>query len=168
MMQVDKYLDCLTKKLQNNFTIYNNHAIKDHIIDLYAYCNIDNQKYLGSKKLKIWSYEVNEHCLVDVIHETLKENHLSQFTTWLESLISELVQPHPDHMQSFLTGVIVTTKGLSENTKKQIEQYKYNKSFKWGFQGWCDLRLVVVDLANQQVITNKKAEEVKQVYQPIN
>jgi len=140
--------------------------IRNRELDMYCYCNIDNRKYLGSKNMKIWSYEINEHCLITSTDEIVTEHFTRKFTNWLQDLIPELVKPHSEHMQSYLTGVIITSGGVEEKHKKYIEKFKFSKSFMWGLQGWCDLRLVVVDLTNRQVITNKKAEEVKQVYQP--
>jgi hypothetical protein len=133
---------------------------------MYAVCNINNSKYLGSKNLKIWSYEINEHCLIISTKETLTVSFVQDFVGWLKEQIPVLIKTHPEHMQSYLTGVIISPSGIDNQAMQFINKLKYSKSFLWGLQGWCDLRLLVVDLATGQVISNKKAEEVKKVYQP--
>jgi len=165
-MNIENYLQMIKSRLENNFNIELNKEIGNQIIDLYAVCNIHSSKYLGSKNFKIWSYEVNEHCLITLTDKKLSIEDIENYHNWLKDQIKVLITPHPEHMQSYLTGVIATTKGIDPQAIEYLEKLQFSKSFKWGFQGWCDLRLLAVDVTSNQVISNKKAKEVQKVYQP--
>lgn len=70
-------------------------------------------------------------------------------------------------MSSIITGVIVTEKIQEENIeniKKEVEQFKYNKGFAFGFKGWADIRLILVSLNEGLIATNKKGKEVSSFY----
>ena len=45
--------------------------------------------------------------------------------------------------------------------EKQIAKARFHKEFKYGIQGWADLRLVVVDLSERVVLTNAAGKEMK-------
>lgn len=165
-MNFQEYLDKLHERLKNNFNIKINTSIDSLEIDMYAVCNIENSKYFGSKNLKIWSYEVNEHCLIITKDEELNLKIIQDYYKWLTKQINILIKTNPEHMQSYLTAVVVTSKPVNWEVLKYVEKIKYSKSFKFGLQGWCDLRFIVVDLATNKVTTNKKGEEVKKVYLP--
>ena len=85
---------------------------------------------------------------------------------FLENTIDQLVEPNMNHKQSYITYIKVVENGIPDNLIKNIKRFSYSKSFALGFMGWCDIRLIIVDLANNQVFANKKGEKVKHNYLP--
>ena len=67
-------------------------------------------------------------------------------------------------MSTFLTGVMVSEKGFSQEVIQNAQKFKYSKDFLFTLKGWCDIRLILVDLERNEIITNKKGREVKKNY----
>ena len=55
---------------------------------------------------------------------------------------------------------------IDKSTENFIKKFKFNKPYKLYFHGWSDIRLLLVDLSNNLVISNKQGKKVKKVYIP--
>lgn len=135
-------------------------------VELYARFYQRNEKYLASKKINLWSLNQEEHCLVK-FYDTLTKADLEKMITTLKAGIEFLVNPHPDHMKTFLTGVFITREKISPELAGIVERFKYGKAFKFYLHGWCDLRLVILDLSSRQVICNSAGREVRKFYETL-
>jgi len=163
-MTNDQYLKYLADKFSNYFDIYYNYQIDGQQIDLYANSNIRNEKYILSKKAVIWSYENNEYCLVKSSEDSCCYEELVSFIEFLKSSVSKIVVPSEEHMSSVITGIYISQTGFNGKDIILANKFKYSKLFSLGFKGWCDVRLILVDLAKNQIYTNKKGREVKDFY----
>jgi len=160
------YLEKLKQSYRSFFDVYTDKEINDELFDIYAKSNIRNEKYLGVKSLKIWGYENNEHCLVKTYSSKIDEKDVDELEHFLRGCIDILVEPHLEHMSSVITCVVVTTEGCSKKAVKKAEKLKISRVFAFGFKGWCDVRLILVDLKHNAVYTNKKGKEVINFYKP--
>lgn len=133
-------------------------------LDLYAHFYQKNEKYFASKRITLWRMEHDEHCLVKV-YEEITPDDIDVMTGVLQNGIDYLVKPGPEHMKTFLTGVFITRTTPSPEILQMVKKFKCGKAFKFYFHGWCDIRLVVVDLFSQQVITNAAGQEVRKFYE---
>ena len=133
-------------------------------LDIYARFHQRHEKYFATKKINIWRLDHEEHCLVKY-YEHLTKKDLEEMIALLKSSIPHLTKPHPDHLKTIITGVLVTKTPLSSNLQKSITAFKHSKAFKFYLHGWCDLRLIHLDLFTQQVTTNPAGQEVKKFYQ---
>ena len=156
----------LKNHYQNHFDLKEQPEPITFPLDLYAHFYQRNERYFATKNINLWRLDTEEHCLVKVFDHISQEN-LYQMTEVLKESISHLVHPHPDHMKTYITGVIISEGPVSNQLAKDIECFKYSKSFKFSLYGWCDLRLVVFDSSSQQVFYNKAAKEVKGFYQTL-
>lgn len=156
------------EKLREMYSWY--HDVKEQppgisvTLDLYAHFYQTNQKYFGSKRINLWRVDNEEHCLVKK-HETISRIDVDQMTSLLKAAVDRLVNPHPDHMKTVITGVMITKEPLGSEIKPLIEKYGYKKSFKFYLFGWAEVRLIALDLCSKTVICNSAGEEVKKFYE---
>ncbi len=159
-----EYIDNLKKMYKSYFNLEKNKVIADKKFDLYAFSHVQNQKYFASKKLKIWEYAKYEHCLIEKNDENNK--NLIPNKDFLKNAIDELIELHRNHKQSYLSIIKIREDEFSDKEIDEIKNFSYSKSFYLGFKGWCDLRLIAIDLKNNKVYSNQEGEKVKENYQP--
>lgn len=164
MMSTDEYIDQLKMIYKNRFDLKENKKIAEKDIDLYAFAHIKNKKYFATKSIKIWEYANYEHCLVTKISNP--EDNILPDKNFLDKTVDQLVELHRGHKQSYITLVKITNQNLDKSTIDKIAGFSYSKTFTFGFKGWCDLRLIIVDLKNNRVYTNQEGEKVKDNYLP--
>ena len=175
-MSAKEYINQLKMMYRSQFDLEDNKEICGQIFDLYGFSHIKNKKYFASKEIKIWEYAQFEHCLIqkgtDASNRFSAESKITSADSllpgegFLEKAVDQLVEPNMNHKQSFITYINVVENGISNNLINKIKEFSYAKSFAFGFMGWCDIRVIVVDLANNKVFANKKGEKVKHNYLP--
>lgn len=166
-MEVNRYLEEMAVKLSKYFDINTDYSFKNTEYQLQAKSFVRNEKYMGSKKLTIYAYENNEHCLIKHF-ESLTVDELNLFFNNIKDYTLETIVPHEEHMFSIVNGVIVVKYLDNHEIKKKVENYKYYKSFSFGLQGWVYQRVILVDLNSGEVITNKRGREVAKFYRVNN
>lgn len=163
-MDICDYLLQLGKMYEKYFTIEKNIKILDLPIDIYArYSDVGGRTLLTQKDV-IDRFEVNELCFTKSFDE-IKVNDVNDFINFLKLTTEKLVNPTRDHKCTTITGVIVSGKSVSDDVIKIISKFKYTKSYLFYLHGWSDIRLVLIDLQANRIITNKEGKKVKKVYQ---
>ena len=158
-----EYIELLYYLYRANFDIQGKKEIVDKSFDYYAVCKIANEKFMGHKSVKIYSYNDYEHCLVD--------NQLNLDLSFLtkdffNDSIDELIEDKKNHHQSYLTFILLVEGGVNKEEISRIENIKLSKSFWLGIRGWVDLRLIVVDLNDNSVYANNEGAEIMDNYNP--
>jgi len=90
---------------------------------------------------------------------------IDKMSELLKDSLEKLVKPHPDHMKTVITGVMLTSSPISDELKPVIKKYKYKKAFKFYMYGWAEIRLIVIDLSSKQVLCNPAGKEVQKFYE---
>ena len=163
-MKFEDYLGSLEKKLESYYDIEKNIDYRGIKIDLLATFHVKSERYILTKKAKIFGIENNEYCFIKSFSE-LDTQGYEQYTDLLKDAIIDYVNPHEEHMSSLITGVLVVDNSCNQDFINRIEKFKFHKSFAFGFKGWVDIALVLVLLDKGEVITNKKGKEVSKAYQ---
>ncbi len=166
-MDFNSYLENIEKKLQGYFDLEKNFLYKEINFELYAKFFTRSERYILTKKAKIFGIESNEHCFVKNYTELDKEK-LQEFIQLLKSACVDFVAPHEEHMSSIVTGVLVLDQSCEKDLINIVEKFKYQKSFALGLKGWADIRIILVFLDKGEVFTNKKGREVKEVYKVVS
>lgn len=164
-MEYFQYLEKINNKLRRHFDIERDFLYKDIKIDLFAKYFLRNEKYFATKKVSIYAFENNEYCFIKYFDQ-LNDEKIQNFIEYLKFAVDDFITPNSEHMSSVITGVIVTDKEFDRDITNVVEKFKFHKSFAFGFKGWVDIRLILVNLGNNEIIINKKGKEVKEVYQP--
>lgn len=162
-MEFEDYLKNIEKKLQNNFDIKRNYIIDDYKYDFFAEYHLRNERYILTKKTVIDAMEVNEYCFIKYFN-SINQYDLQSFIESLIKNIDILVTISRDHMSSIITGIIVLDNRPSDEIINNIRKFKYHKGFAFGFKGWVDIRLILVTMNEQYIVSNKKGKEVCKVY----
>ncbi len=164
-MVANTYMENLIAKYYKNFNIRKDIHLCDKKISLFAeYKGIGARTFITQKDV-IDKYEFNEYCIVNVYNNVVMKD-VVEYTEYLKLLINELVRPHSEHKSSTITGVIVCNTSTNRIIENYIEKFKFNKSYKLYFHGWSEIRLLLVDLSKNLVVSNKLGNSVKKVYIP--
>jgi hypothetical protein len=76
------------------------------------------------------------------------------FAEVMKGSIEHLVRPHPEHVRTVLTAVMITDQGCEPDVLMAVKKFRFSRPFKFYLHGWCDIRLVLVDLLNGTVFHN--------------
>lgn len=163
-MNSSDYLQEIEERLKRNFDIEHDAEILNQSFNLFAKSEIHNEKYFGAKSVKIWRAENYEYCFIQTF-DSVNEEKIDQFQTFLIDAIDHFVHPHTEHMSSIITGVLVVN-DFPPALEKKIKEFKYRKSYAFTFKGWAEVRLMVVNLHSNRVISNNKGKEVQGFYLP--
>ncbi len=162
-MDRETYLKMLEDMYYRHFDIYEDREIGGREFDLYACCRITNERYMATRSLKIYQYNDYEHCLVRA-GEKFSGRELDD--EFFDRCVEELIEVESGHHQSYLTLIQVVGKPLSSAEITRVENCSYSRSFWFGLRGWCDLRLLAVDLDRMKVFFNEEAKEGEENYRP--
>lgn len=157
------YLDNIEKKLKAHFDIMRNYKIDDYEYDFFAEYHLRTERYIMFKKAVVYSMENNEYCMIKYF-KRVDENNLNSFINSLINSIDSLIKPDDNHMSSVITGVVVSDYQPSEDILEKVKKFKYQKGFAFGLKGWVDIRLILVTIKDNHIVTNKKGKEVEKVY----
>ncbi|MFW5788025.1 MAG: hypothetical protein ACOC21_01055 [Halanaerobiales bacterium] len=164
-LTANEYFKALIEFYKYNFDLEKDKSVLEERYDLYAESRVENEQYFATRSIKIWSYNNYEYCLVKksnkIDDKIFKRNFFKKLT-------SELVDPHRGHKQSYITYVQILETTLPDRIISKIKGFNYSRSFWFGFRGWCDARLIFVDLSQKEVYTSHKANEVRKYYLPQN
>ncbi|MGE5631067.1 MAG: hypothetical protein ACM3TR_08235 [Caulobacteraceae bacterium] len=163
-MTYDEYLEKLQRRFERHFIVETNVGILGKNIDLHArFCNVSGRTFITQSDV-IDRCENYELCYIKR-YEGVSVGDVAEFGEFLKRAVDEFVNPGDDHMSTYVTGVMITDNVCGDSARKAVEKLKHSKAYRYYLRGWCDVRLICVDLGNQEVITNKAGKRVKKVYQ---
>ena len=163
-MEINSYIEELKEKYVKYFDVECNINILDEYIDMFAKCNITNNRTLITKNDVVDSYENNEYCFIKKYPQVTMED-ISKFIEFLITANRKFVMPQRNHMSTYITGIMVVNTQIEQDVEKYVRNFKHNRIYKLYLNGWSEIRLILTDLSRSIVITNKSARAVKKVYQ---
>ncbi|MFA6940783.1 MAG: hypothetical protein WCQ54_07335 [Clostridiaceae bacterium] len=163
-MNTNDYLLLLEKMYSKHFTIEKDVKVLDYPINIYArYSDVGGRTFVTQNDI-IDKFEVNEFCFIKSFDE-LNLNDINDFIIFLKSTTEKIVNPNRDHKSTTITGIVVSENSASDEIIKTISKFKFTKAYLFYLHGWSDIRLILIDLQNSSIITNKEGAKVKKVYQ---
>ncbi|MCG8483454.1 MAG: hypothetical protein MJA31_09115 [Clostridia bacterium] len=162
-MDYNNYKKYITEKFSKHFTISHQYRLQNLTFDFAAIYNERNIRYFASKKIELDAIENNEFCFFTYIPNLLPQDFILLSTT-LESSVTTLVQPTPEHMSTYITCIIITEKLENYELISQLKNYKYSKSFLFNLKGWAKIRFIIVDLVFDKIYSCKEGDSVKMIY----
>ncbi|KAB3527195.1 hypothetical protein [Alkaliphilus serpentinus] len=163
-MRGQEYIDKVTERLRHSFDILREYDVEGICFDVFASSYIRSERYFASKKIKVYGIENHEYCLIKRV-ENLSYSVLKDLTDGLVKASEALIKPHHEHMSTIITGVLVVEGKVEDNLRNQIKGFQYSKSFLWGLKGWTYIRLLVVDIEDSMVYSNRRGKEVLRFYE---
>ncbi len=162
--KLEAYLEGLGERFKYYYEVERNKEIGGENLAIFACSSTECFRQVLTKNIKIDQYYVKEYALVKVKEDFIGKKEVENFSRFLISLTNELVTPSVDIMSTTLNGILITVSGFSEEAVNFAQQFKFSKTFLLGLKGWCDMRLILVDLKEEKLYTNQKGKEVVSAY----
>ncbi len=135
-------VDNLKKNFSHLFNFEDNYVLGEYSFDLYAKFYQENLKYFGSKKVKIYEFNNNEHLFVKKIKDgNLDIDYVNSCFLYM---YDNFIKPDSNHMSSLIT-LIYVVESLDDEIKKKVKKFSFYKSYKFGFNGYVNGKLIVIE-----------------------
>ena len=162
--KLESYLKDLEERYKYYYEVERDKKISGVKVDIFAKSSTEHFRQVLTKNIKIDQHYTKEYAMVKSLSELGNKNEVEDFSQFLISSINKLSLPSVDTMSTILNGILVSTSGFSEEAIRFGEKFKFSKSFLLGIKGWCDIRLILVDLKEEKLYSNKKGTEVLSAY----
>lgn len=141
------------------FDVFLDYEYANQTFPAFAEFHSHGEKYVLTKRAKLWEVDAHEYLFFQTA-DTLTATDVSWWFKFMTTEALKKVDPVPNHMNSYVSLVIVA-ESVDADAKKTIRKARFHKEFNFGFRGWADLRLAVVDLSSQCVLTNAAGKEMR-------
>lgn len=160
----DKYLELMERRLKNYFDLEEEKIINDEVIDLYGKYHMMLGRTFLSKTDIVDKFETNEHVMIKCVAQ-LSQEDLERYLAYLNELPKQMVSLNQYHKSTYINMILVCDNYIDCEVKT-IKQFRYEKIFGFYFKGFCEVRLVVVELPTSKVFANRDGRRVKKAYEP--
>lgn len=121
------------------------------------------ERYVLTKRAKLWEVASNEYVFFDTVG-FLEEGAFDEMVSFMKlQALPEVVHPHPDHMFSNLSLVLIAD-SVAPGVERAVRRVRFRKNHKLGLWGWSDLKVAVVDLSSGEsgrVMTNAAGKNLR-------
>ncbi len=120
-----------------------------------------NEQYYLVKAAKVADVNINEYVYFAKC-DTLGADDFKTFDeeAWNRGVAK--AKPGYDHRNTDVTLYIVADK-IEDDIKKQIKKTRRYKSWKWGFNGWSNYRLVAIECSTGKAFYNHQGKSLKKL-----
>ncbi len=160
----EAYLKDLEERYRYYYEVEKNKEISGVKVNIFALSSTEHFRQVLTKNIKIDQHYTKEYAVVKTLKGMGDKSEVEHFSKFIKSLVNELVNPSIEIMSTILNGVLISTSGFSKEAIKFGEKFNYSKSFLLGLKGWCDIRLILVDLKEEELYSNQKGKEVLSAY----
>lgn len=151
----------IIEKFKNNyghmFDFFDHYSYGGKEFLLHAKFNQRNTKYFATKKVEIYSFSNNEYLFIDDSYTVFNQQALEEMDAFIRKNMEDFVQPNDEHMSSVIS-MIYMCDDIDENVKKNVKKFKLHKSFKFGLNGWVNVKLIVLLKDKNIAFENKLAK----------
>ena len=162
--KLEAYLRDLEERYKYYYEVERNKEILGVKLDIFAQSSTEHFRQVLTKKIKIDQHYTKEYAVVKAEKRFVDKNEVEEFSKYLKSLINKPFTSSVNIMSAIINGVLVSTSGFSEEAVSFTKRFKFSKSFLLGIKGWCDIRLILVDLKEEKLYSNQKGKEVLSAY----
>ena len=156
----EKLLETLLQSYSAYFDIENNIYINDSYYDAVAKYHSRSEKYLLTKKAKLWAAETNEYVFFIKCNRFDCELFKKSSTDIIEQSL-KMIQPHNEHMYTYISMIVIADE-IDDAAREQFIKFNFRKNFLFSLHGWTELRIAVFNLAEKTIETNSLGKELKQ------
>jgi hypothetical protein len=117
------------------------------------------EKFVLSKKAKLWGIEVNELIYLFSVPKLEKAKAEECVSFSIEDALPR-VKPHNEHMYTFITTIFLADE-TGEDTLKFIQRRKFTKSYKFGFHGSSPLKTAALDIEKEKIVSNNMGRDLR-------
>lgn len=162
--KLEAYLKDLEERYKYYYEVERDKEISGVKLDVFAKSSTEHFRQVLTKNIKIDQHYTKEYAVVKAEKRFVDKNEVEHFSKFIKSLVNELVNPSVETMSTILNGILISASGFSEEAVNFAKKFKFSKSFLLGIKGWCDIRLILVDLKEEKLYSNQKGREVLSAY----
>lgn len=163
-LTLKEYLGELEKRYQAHYNVETNKIVAGNQLNIYAISIIEHFRHVFTKKIQIDNYQEREIILVKGLDEFVDKEKIDEFLKFLIDANQELVTPSFEIMSHIINGIFISSQGFSKEVIESAQRFKYSKTYCLGIKGWCDIRLLLIDINKNYIFCNAKGREVAEVY----
>ena len=123
------------------------------------------EKYVLVRRAKLWAMECNDYVFV-FCEQALTAQRAAQLLAWMRRCETAFVKPHGEHMYSYLT-LLVAAQTAEPQAVRLLQKAKQMKNYKFGFEGYSELRCGLFDCARQRLVTNRAGRALAKTFRGI-
>ncbi len=154
-------LDRLLAAHETWFDVSRDHLFAGRTFPGYAEFHSEAEKYVLTKRAKLWGVNAHEYMFFTTADRLSKEA-FDDLVSFMTTEALDKVKVNPEHMTSYLSLVIIAD-SVDDAARQAARKAKFRKNFKFGLEGWADLRVAVIDLSSASVTTNAMGKELRTV-----
>lgn len=151
-MNSNEYLDRLKDSLTRYFDIELDKELCGKMFSLYGRYYTRNSKYFALKNVEVYSFTVNEYILYNN-YNTVTVESINELMDYIKNNVDDIIIRDKDYMSSGIT-FLISTESIDKDTIKAVKNFKFYKSYSWGFKGWVNVKLIIVDLKTNKTYSN--------------
>lgn len=151
-------LDKILKSYECYFDIVRKFQILDWTVPAFARFYCRNERYVLSKRAKLWGTDAYEY-LFFFCENNLTLQRWEEIRDLLVRSESILVNPHSEHMYSYISAVILC-ENLDPAARKAIGSFRFQKNYRLSFHGWMTARVAAACLTDGQMVSNQPGKDI--------
>lgn len=160
-------IERLTESLHHTHDLTRGYELGGRLFPLYARYASMSERYVGSRKVNLWRAEEYEHMLVSP-QTSLTAGDIEAFRRFAEEVMEPALVPREkgrtlppkDHMRTYLTLVVPCRTPVTREAAAGIRRFRFEKSYRFSLRGYCQTRLVVLDLQARKVYVSRDARRL--------
>ncbi len=171
-MDAALYLSTLKKAYSQSFDLASDFLAGGKLFSLYGRFNSVGEKYVLTRKAKLWEVQTNEHLLV-LCDDAFSPETLNSLKDLIEkSLEPELVRggekyPPENHMMTYLSLVILSEKGFTPEAQEAVKKFSFVKNYLFTFRGRMETHVFLVDLSTGAVYFSRAGKPFSGIFSDI-
>lgn len=158
-MSTDETLNALLPLFRRYYNINTETAEEPFVAE--AAFESHNEQYYLIKAAKVADVDMNEYVYFAKCDILDDEELINLDNTAWERGLSK-VRPGYNHRSTDVTLVIIAGR-IEEETKKKIRRMRHYKSYKWGFNGWSNYRLVAIGCSEGKAFYNHQGQNLRKL-----
>ena len=153
MTAKDMRTDLLERVLAAHKSFYDirrDYLFEGRTFPAFAEYHTYGEKYVLVKRAKLWEVNTHDFMFFECVDE-LDEAQLAEEISF---------------MQEKALSLVIIANRTTEAARKLAKRTRFHKEYRFGFRGWTDLRLAVVDLSlptDKSVVVNNAGKQLKEV-----
>lgn len=136
-------------ELMNKYTImydvYRDEKLDDIEMPFIAIYKRRDERYMITKKIKVYGVENQQVVFGVVPEEPLTVNFLKRFQEIINRHAEKYIPAHQEHMSTILVGLIITDQKLDPTILKEVRRFRKIKFLKYGFHGWSETYIAIIN-----------------------
>lgn len=166
------YLLKLLEAYRESYDITAPYACQELLFAAYGHFYARQEKYLLVREIKMWENNGFDHVFFLEV-DTVTDKTITDMDRIIREYAEpELVRsgrkyPAENHMYSDITYVILSKGKIEPPVVKNVQKYRFGKNYLFTLRGWCDARVIAVDLAENRVYGNSRAKKLIPFYRTL-